>query len=134
MMLIDITQNRREKKKLDESMVPAINIVFLLLVFFMIAGRIEHRDAQLHLPDSESEVKFSEQKVRIKVMADGDYYLNEKKVNHSLAEQLKVMALSKDAIVTCHIHRELPATALDPILDAVQLSGIKRLNIATERH
>ena len=56
MMIFTHTQKpSRPKRQLDDSMVPAINIVFLLLIFFMIAGHIEARNADLQIPASSSE-------------------------------------------------------------------------------
>ena len=134
MNLINTDQYKKNKKNLDDSMIPAINIVFLLLIFFMIAGHIEKRDTQLLIPKSSSETKLSKQEVNIKVMPNGDYYINDSKIQNLLIEEFKLLALSKDSIITCHIHHELPVSKLDPILEALQIFGVKQINIATQRY
>ena len=55
MMLININEKKKSKMNLDESMVPAINIVFLLLIFFMIVGKIERSNNDLLVPKSQNQ-------------------------------------------------------------------------------
>ena len=133
MKLIDTKQNKN-MKKLDDSMIPAINIVFLLLIFFMIAGKIESRDTQLLVPKSSSDAKFSKQEVNINIMPNGDYSINNTKVEDSLINQFELLKLNENSIITCHIHNELPVSKLDSVLEAVQVFGIKQINIATHRY
>ena len=134
MKLINTTQNKKSMKKLDDSMIPAINIVFLLLIFFMIAGKIENRDTQLLVPKSTSDAKFSKQEVNINIMPNGDYSINNTKVDDSLIKQFELLKLNENTIITCHIHNELPVSKLDEVLEAVQVFGIKQINIATHRY
>lgn len=132
MRLVEPPQ-RSAGNKLDDGMIPAINVVFLLLIFFMIAGRIEAKTDQLQIPESVSEAALAEKTITIRVMANGDYYLNDKPVNDALSAEFGLLELSPDSSVNCHIHRDLPATALDPVLEIVRLSGITKLQIATEQ-
>ncbi len=134
MKLIDVKQHKKSLNRLDDSMIPAINIVFLLLIFFMIVGRIENRDTQLNIPKSISEVKHSKQEVDIKVMPNADYYLNDKKIETSLLEQFKLLSFSEKTTITCHIHHKLPISKLDVILESAQSFGIKQINIATQKY
>lgn len=134
MNLVTLKHKQKSDKNLDNSMIPAINIVFLLLIFFMIAGRIENRDMALFIPKSTSEAKFLKQEVDIKIMPNGEYYLNDKKLEDSLIEAFKLLSLTEESIVTCHIHNELAVSKLDPILEALKVFGIKRMNIATKRN
>ena len=42
----------RRKRSADDNMIPLINIVFLLLIFFMVAGQIQRRPQEnIQLPD-----------------------------------------------------------------------------------
>ena len=134
MKLIDTKHNKKNTKKLDDSMIPAINIVFLLLIFFMIAGTIQSRDTQLLVPKSTSEVKFSKQEINLNISPNGEYSINDTKVEDTLIKQFELLALSENTIITCHIHNELPISKLDKVLEAVQAFGIKQINIATHRY
>lgn len=118
---------------IDESMVPAINIVFLLLIFFMIAGKIEAQKQPLTIPSSSSESELVTSEVEIQISVDGLYFLNSLPIKESLYLELQRLVLNDQSVVTVLVDRELPATVLDPVLNAVRKLGIKNLNIATER-
>jgi biopolymer transport protein ExbD len=132
MKIVNTELRAASQNKLDDSMIPAINIVFLLLIFFMIAGHIEARNEHLQVPASYSETQLEAGQFEIKIDANRVYYINGKAVDTNLSEQLKGMApLSADIAVVCHVHRDLPATVLDPVLIAVRELGIRQLSIAT---
>lgn len=122
------------RNTLDESMIPAINIVFLLLIFFMIAGHIESRSDQLLIPSSSSEMDLAKQDVGINVMADGRYYLNNIAVEITdLPKQLNQLSLSAESKITFRIHKDLPASVMDPILNVIKELGVKKLLLVTEQ-
>lgn len=112
-------------------MIPAINIVFLLLIFFMIAGHIEARNEQLKIPQSSSEKDLDAQDVDIQILADGSYVLNGQETDFALKEAIQQLTLSSESIITLHVHRDLPASSLDPVLKSTRQLGIKQLQIAT---
>ena len=118
---------------IDESMVPAINIVFLLLIFFMIAGKIEAQKQPLTIPSSSSESELVTSEVEIQISVDGLYFLNSLPIKESLYLELQRLVLNDQSVVTVLVDRELPSTVLDPVLKAVRKLGIKNLNFATER-
>ncbi|WP_191601939.1 ExbD/TolR family protein [Marinomonas algicola] len=134
MILIKTKSDSSSKDKLDESMIPAINIVFLLLIFFMIAGHIESRSDLLVIPSSSSETDLVMQEIEIRVMADSRYYLNDIQINKDeLVERIRNLSPSTESKITCRIHKELPASAMDPVLTAVRLLGAKQLLLVTEQ-
>ncbi|RTE66019.1 biopolymer transporter ExbD [Amphritea opalescens] len=122
-----------QRNNLDNSMIPAINIVFLLLIFFMLAGHIEAQDAQLQIPASSSDAELKTSEVEIRISASGDYTINGQPGHQDLQTMMGSLSPTPDTVVICHIHRDLPSSALDPVLQAVQQWGIKTLLIATEQ-
>ena len=132
-MLIETVRRQGTKRKLDDSMVPAINIVFLLLIFFMIAGHIEARNGQLMIPASSSQGELIAQDFEIRIIANGDYYLNGEKVEGALSTKIQSFQPSPDSVVVCYVDRNLPYSALNPVLSSVRQLKIKRLQVATEQ-
>ncbi|MBN1006528.1 ExbD/TolR family protein [Amphritea pacifica] len=132
MKIVATGQRVSQRSNLDNSMIPAINIVFLLLIFFMLAGHIETRDEQLRIPASSSDSELNPGELEIKVSASGDYRINGHSIDGDLQSTMAGLGLSPQTVVLCHIHRDLPSSALDPIILAVQKHGIKTLQIATE--
>jgi biopolymer transport protein ExbD len=133
MSFIQVQSLSNASNKLDDSMIPAINIVFLLLIFFMIAGQIQATNDQLIIPKSVSDAAIPEQAILVNVMADGRYYINEQAIDSSLIDALRALGVSSNSTITCHLHKDLPVTALDPVLQAVRLLGVEQLHLATEQ-
>lgn len=133
MNIVATHKRSSQRNNLDNSMIPAINIVFLLLIFFMLAGHIETQDAQLKIPASSSQSELKTSELEIRISASGSYTLNGQPSHQDLKTALHGLTLTPETVVICHIHRDLPSSALDPVLQAVQLYGIKSLLIATEQ-
>lgn len=133
MKVITPAPSNRSNNQLDESMIPAINIVFLLLIFFMIAGHIEARTDQLKMPVSQSSLTLKDDAVTIQILNDGRYIVNGSPVSGELHDTLGPLVTGTDAVVTCKVDKHLSAEVLDPILNTVRDLGIKQLNIATEQ-
>lgn len=133
MNIVTIHNRSSQRNNLDNSMIPAINIVFLLLIFFMLAGHIEAQDAQLKIPASSSESELKTSELEINISASGNVTLNGQPSHQDLKTALHSLTLTPETVVICRIHRDLPSSALDPVLQAVQQFGIKTLSIATEQ-
>ena len=70
------THSNPDRPQGDHGLVPLINVVFLLLAFFMIAGQIQRSDAvRVAPPVSISETVPEEQRLELVVAADGSAYL-----------------------------------------------------------
>ncbi|WP_271271254.1 ExbD/TolR family protein [Aliamphritea hakodatensis] len=117
--------------RLDQNMIPAINIVFLLLIFFMIAGQIEITTGQLVLPESRSEASPSQNVTEIHIDANGTYYLNRKAVSGTLHQALLREKIPPAQTLLLHAHSDLPAHVLDTVLQSVRELGIPKLQLAT---
>lgn len=129
-----ISAAKKSPKNLDESMIPAINIVFLLLIFFMIAGRLEVD--LLQPPASLSQKQLEQQSLTIRVTRDGEYLVNDAAVAvanlPTQLQQLLEQGSEEIVAVNCFVDKDLPVSVLDPLLVAVRQLGIKQLTIATE--
>lgn len=61
----------------DDNMIPLINIVFLLLIFFMVAGQIKAMpDASIQLPSSTLKHEPQAQPIRLEMNRQGELLLN----------------------------------------------------------
>ncbi len=126
------TERKAKTRNSDDDMIPMINIVFLLLIFFMIAGQITPRSDDMSLPSSISEAELAESEIEITVAADGVLQLNGEAVQGELSESLNRLKTDEKTVVICRVHSSLPASTLDPVLRAVRALGVSRLQIATE--
>ena len=70
------THSNLDRPQGDHGLVPLINVVFLLLAFFMIVGQIQRSDAvRVAPPVSISETVPAEQRLELVVAANGTVYL-----------------------------------------------------------
>lgn len=131
-MMLKQTPRATSMASLDSSMIPAINIVFLLLIFFMIAGQIEAQNDLLKLPVSASAKALEETQIEIELWADGSYRVNGEPVGADLKQALNRYSLSVDSQILCRVHQSLPASSLDPLLRSLKELGVGRVNLATK--
>jgi len=82
------------RKRVDThlNIAPLIDVVFLLLIFFMLSAHfITQPGIKLTLPTASTAKLHPEEDIIISITNDNDLYLNEKKVNlDSLLEKLRV--------------------------------------------
>ena len=68
---------RTKRKKQDVSLIPLINVIFLLLIFFMVAGTVEGIDIfEVDLPKSENGITKSSGQAIIYLNEDGRIAVN----------------------------------------------------------
>lgn len=123
----------------SEQMVPLINVVFLLMVFFLLAGTISHRDdLQIVPPKSSSERSRSPDALEIAVLADGRLIAAGQSIE--LAQLGDFLAHRFDGKVGLKLIRielradaALNAGALKPLLAALQQAGSEEVKLLTRR-
>lgn len=131
-MSIRIPKRSARPGSADDGLIPMINIVFLLLIFFMVAGQIASRDASLQLPVSTSQDELLAGEIEITIGIDGVARINGEPVAGDLLDRLQQLSVGESTMVVCRAHQELPARALDPVLAAARALGVRHLQIATE--
>lgn len=71
--------SRRRRDPVEVNLTPLIDVVFLLLIFFMVSTTFETRQAlELELPESESGQDMETSPVTLVVTAAGEYRLGER--------------------------------------------------------
>lgn len=107
--------NLTSKHKIDPrfSMISMINVVFLLLIFFMLTSSfITPSGLQVHLPTS-TEGSITMQKVSVTITKNLQYYVNDKKVTKGMLEgELKSRLGGETGSVVVHVDKSVPAEHL----------------------
>jgi biopolymer transport protein ExbD len=126
------------KKNSDDNLVPLINVVFLMLIFFMVAGQIRATDAvPITPPDSLSEIKQDESPAIILVSTELGIYLNGDKLKQDeLSDRLKQLYLKSEAqddfLVQISADQDLPVARLQQVFKQVELAGLTRVYLVTK--
>ena len=120
-------------RKARIEMLPLIDIVFLLLVFFIYAmlSMAVHRGLAVQLPASSSSELEKKSVIAITITEDGDVYIDKQSVALTeLSEALRAtLADSPDSFVQVFADRNLPYQQLFHVLDQVKASGTKKISL-----
>ena len=101
------------------SMSSMTDIIFLLLIFFMLtASFITPSGLPVNLPTSKSST-ITLQKVTVSITADLDYYINDRRINkNDLENALRRELGGQEGNVSLHIDKSVPSEYL------VEIAGI----------
>lgn len=114
------------------SMSSMTDIIFLLLVFFMLTSSfITPSGLPVNLPTSKSST-VELQKVSVTITKDLDYYVNDKKISRALLEgELKSKLIGNEGVVVLHIDSSVPTEHLVHVADIA--TGLEaKVSIATK--
>lgn len=126
-----------ERKKARIEIIPMIDTMFFLLVFFMVAtmSMTVMRGLPVNLPQGESpDNRKAAEKRSVTITAEGGIYLDREPVGmEGLARELKAEAeADQEALVIINADESVSHGKVVEVMDAVKLAGIKRLAIATK--
>lgn len=123
-------------KKPRIEMLPLIDIVFLLLVFFIYAmlSMAVHRGLPVVLPLSTTAKIDKHMVLSVTVKADGTIYVDKEQVSlNSLAGVLEKKARTgREPGVLLFADRNLPYQKLFRVLDRIRVAGLHRISLQAE--
>jgi biopolymer transport protein ExbD len=127
---------RQDLDKARIEIIPMIDIIFFLLVFFMIStlSMTVNRGLPVNLPKAASSQKDLRESVNITVTREGDIFLNKEPIALDAITQRVQAGLEKDpellAVINADDHA-IHGTVVD-VMDQVRLGGVSRLAIAVK--
>lgn len=116
---------------------PLIDVVFLLLVFFMLATTFldPEREIELELPkaDSAAELDQEREEIVLNVLADGRVFYRDKELGHDALLDLLRGAAQRDpeTPVTIRGDRAALHEMIVGVMDACGLAGLTNLAVGT---
>lgn len=130
---------RSVKESPDINLTPLIDVVFLLLIFFMVSTTF-NRDSELgiELPKASQEAQERlAETIDIAVDAQGRYYVNGRRlVNTQLATLKQAIAKAADGAeeppIVLSADAKTPHQAVIVVMDAIQQLGFSRLSFAAQ--
>ena len=128
--------NFQTSKKVRIEMLPLIDIVFLLLVFFIYAmlSMAVHRGLPVLLPSSVSAKIDKELILSITVKSDGTLYVDKEQVSlNDLASFLKTKSAPEKKVgILLFADRSLSYQNLFQVLDQIKMAGIHRISLQAD--
>ncbi|MFC6669841.1 ExbD/TolR family protein [Marinobacterium aestuariivivens] len=135
-MKIALTQNRSRPAG-DDNLIPLINVVFLMLIFFMVAGQISRSDALRILPPASiSETRTADENRALVLIADKLLYLDDEAVTldslgDSLARKFEQAEVPEDFSVLVKAEASTPVDELQAVLRQIRSAGLMKVSLAT---
>ena len=128
------------KKEPDLNLTPLIDVVFLLLIFFMVSTTFEKEsEISIELPEASGK-KVTDEKFQIEISIDGEgrYFVNQKRVKDNSLTMLKkairiVRADHKDVKLIISADATTPHQSVVTAMDAARQLGLVHLTFATKQ-
>lgn len=122
------------------NLTPLIDVVFLLLIFFMVSTTFDTTsEIKIELPQASADQRPQQaEKVTILIDPRGFYYLNGKRLKNRKADLLllelhRLVGSNKQIPVVIQSDANSPVQSLVTALDVVGQAGLPQLSIATTR-
>jgi len=131
----------KQQKELNEgmtiNMMPLIDIIFNLLIFFMITAAITTKGINLELPEAESSEKIPSKSWEIVINEKEQIFFNESRIDLSRfkkildAEKMKPEKTRVETIIL-KTHRQAPFGSFVSVMDTARQKGFYNIVIATD--
>ncbi len=132
---VKIDKLRRHRYKSGLDLTPMVDIVFQLLIFFMVATTME-KNPQLRVDLPQASSATAEPSIDLVITIDrkGNIYADDQKVSWKvLALRLKALAARKpDALIVIRADSRVPHGRVVKVMDLASSYGLKRIAIATK--
>lgn len=131
-----------KEESVEVNLTPLIDVVFLLLIFFMVTTTFD-RHAKLKVSLPESSAKATQQQTEALVLsidAKGNYFLNDRQIVNQQLDTLKQAILKtlgddadniKEVALILRADANTPHQAVVRAMDAASQLGLTKLSIAT---
>lgn len=134
---------KRAKRKPRIEIIPMVDVMFLLLVFYILAsiGLTIERGIPVSLPDAVSGESSVVEETKITITKDGNVFLNHDKVSlDTLGEAVKAKADEmpgglkhlQEGFVVLNIDMDVPHRQVVKAMDQLREVGVSNFSIATE--
>lgn len=126
---------RRERHIIREiNLVPLIDVLLVVLFFYMIISPMMSRGLDVNLPKSEANTVKQEDRVVLTVTRSQGLFVEQERVDISkLKDVLDSIRKSKPLInVYLRADKDAPYGAVVQVMDVVKRAGIDRLGMVTE--
>jgi len=132
--MLDLTYRR----KLDASMnmTPMIDIVFQLLIYFLLTTNfITTEGIQVKLPQAKAAAAQIQEEITVFISREGRVFLQQQELNEGqLQRRLQTLiAKSRNKLVIVKADREIAVNKAVKVMDIAKRAGAERLCIATDR-
>lgn len=123
-------RSEEETPSLGITMAPLIDVVFLLLIFFMISTTFRVRPGlELNLPRSGGQTQVPSDRWVVSLNPEGEIYLNQEKTTLSSLES-RIRANNRPVVVRAD--KTIPHGLVVSVLDRIRSAGVDTVDLSTQ--
>ena len=130
----------KQPEPFEISLIPLVDVVLLLVVFFMLSTTFQKESAiTVDLPEASPEVRDTQKKtLEITIDARGDFYINQERVVNTQIETLKraigaAAGEARNMPLLISADAKTPHQAVVTAMDAAGQLGFVHLSLATKK-
>ncbi len=138
---MNLRPNHKEEN-VEVNLTPLIDVVFLLLIFFMVSTTFDrHAAMKVSLPEAATKATQQQNEpLVLSIDAKGNYFINERQIVNQQLDTLKRAILKtlaehnldvKDASLVLRADANTPHQSVVRAMDAASQIGLSKLSIAT---
>lgn len=116
-------------------MAPLIDVVFQLLVFFMLTSSFANPAMKLVLPQASAAGQMEQENIVITIDRDGQFFLNDRKMASEFLklELQKLLAAREDQSVHVKGDQQMPYKFFIQVMDLAKQAGATQVNIVYQQ-
>ncbi len=130
-----LSLERTGRRSAEISLIPLINVVFLLLIFFLVAGTIKTFDVvEVDVPVAENSRTLDEGYIEIILGRHDEIILNDELVSPAqLREGLKEqLTFGQDRVITIKADQSLAAAKMLSVMEMIKALGGRHVSLITQ--
>ncbi len=126
-------------EEVNINLTPLIDVVFLLLIFFMVSTTFDTTSQlKINLPEaSQNDIKKEAKPLNLMIDARGRFFLNSREISGQKSEALRAaleqVLKGTNRPIVIQADAETPVQSLVTAMDVVARLGLSRVSIATTR-
>jgi len=130
---------QHKKPNQDDNLIPLINIVFLMLIFFMVAGHISESDPiKVQPPGSVSEQQSELKPLTVVISTEGEIAVGQEQVSEqelaaAITQQFEQADDPQAFRLLVKVDANLAVEKLQHVLSLIKQTGVKRIALATQK-
>lgn len=130
----------KPRKNDDDNLIPLINIVFLMLIFFIVAGQIEASDGVLvESPSSVSDTELNPERLKLVIAEDGQLFIDgalvaEQALGNHISSYIEALTeqQKQTAAVVLKADGNLSVDRLQDFVKMIKTTGITHISLMTQ--
>lgn len=128
----------KAREEIDLNLTPLIDVVFLLLIFFMVSTTFEKTASlKVDLPEASAQAALQPaEKIVLGIDEKGRYYINDRQLVNTQIKTLKLALMkvsgeNKEMPIILRADAKTPHQSVVRAMDAASQLGLTRLSIST---